>query len=179
MQPLEWHTEKRKVSDLKAWDKNPRRMTKQQAGDLQKSLEKFNLMSIPVIGLDNMIISGHQRVSILKALKRNAEVIDVRVPNRPLTEAEMIEANLRENKNLGEWDFDALANFDEGLLKDVGFEELPTLGEETLTQKIENLRPYSRAHVLISFSPENFGDVKEAVSKLKKLPGIEIENGSN
>jgi len=37
-------------------------------------------------------------------------------------EAQERELNLRLNKNLGEWDFDALANFDENLLKDVGFD---------------------------------------------------------
>ena len=81
-------------------------------------------MSIPVIGLDNGIISGHQRLKILQALGRDDEVIDVRVPNRALTTAETAEAVLRENKNTGEWDFDILANWDEDLLKDVGFENL-------------------------------------------------------
>jgi len=78
-------------------------------------------MSIPVINMDNMLISGHQRVNILKALGRQDEEIDVRVPNRKLTDKEVEEANIRENKNLGEWDFDALANFDEDLLKGIGF----------------------------------------------------------
>ena len=117
-----WHTEKRKVKELIAWERNPREMTEKQAQDLKTSIEKFNLMSIPVINSDNLLISGHQRVNILKLLKRDDEEIDVRVPNRSLSDKEIEEANIRENKNLGQWDFDALANFDEELLKDVGFE---------------------------------------------------------
>ena len=87
--PLKWHTEKRKVKDLIAWERNPREMTPQQAEDLQDSIEKFNLMPIPVINTNNLLISGHQRVNILKLLKRGDEVIDVRVPNRSLTDKEV------------------------------------------------------------------------------------------
>lgn len=121
MDSLSWHTEQRRVSELVPWEKNPRRLTKKQAEDLRKSLVRFNLMSIPVVDLDGRIISGHQRVNILKMLGRGNETVDVRIPNRKLTEAEYQEANLRENKNIGEWDEDLLAAIDEELLHDVGF----------------------------------------------------------
>ncbi|GAJ22948.1 unnamed protein product, partial [marine sediment metagenome] len=86
----------------------------------EESLRRFNLMSIPVINTDNIIVSGHQRLKILQLLGRGEEEIDVRIPNRGLTPEELREANLRENKNLGSWDYDMLANFDEDLLVDVG-----------------------------------------------------------
>jgi len=121
---LVWHTEQRRVSELTPWEKNPRRMTKKQAEGLKKSLSKFNLMSIPVVDLDGRIVSGHQRVNILKLLGRGNETIDIRVPNRKLSEAEYREANLRENKNLGEWDEDLLAAIDEELMQEVGFNGL-------------------------------------------------------
>lgn len=107
---LSWHTEKRKVSDLIPWEQNPRQMTEKQVADLKKSLEKFNLMSIPVVDLDNRIVSGHQRMQILHLLGRAGEEIDVRVPNRKLSTKEFEEANIRENKNLGEWNWDTLVN---------------------------------------------------------------------
>lgn len=118
---LVWHTEQRKVNDLIPWEGNPRQMTEKQARDLRKSLERLNLMSIPVIDTDNKIISGHQRMRVLQLLDKGNETIDVRVPNRKLTDEEFLEANLRENKNLGEWDFDLLANFDESMLKNIGW----------------------------------------------------------
>lgn len=124
MPDLVWHTEQRRVSELTPWEKNPRRMTKKQAEGLKKSLSKFNLMSIPVVDLDGRIVSGHQRVNILKLLGRGNETIDIRVPNRKLSEAEYREANLRENKNLGEWDEDLLAAIDEELMQEVGFNGL-------------------------------------------------------
>ncbi len=83
-EPLEWHTEQRRISDLIPWNKNPRRMMDKQAADLRTSLECLNLMSIPVIDADNTIISGHQRMKIMQALGRGEEIIDVRAPNRIL-----------------------------------------------------------------------------------------------
>lgn len=121
IEPLIWHTEQRRVDDLIPWGPNPRQMTEKQAADLKKSLERFNLMSIPVIDSDNTIVSGHQRMKIMQLLGRGEEIIDVRVPNRKLTDKELEEANLRENKNTGEWDFDLLASFDADLLLDVGW----------------------------------------------------------
>ena len=120
---LKWHTEKRKVSSLIPTEGNPRMLTKKQAEDLEASLRKFNLVDIPAINTDNRIISGHQRMTILKALGRANEEIDVRVPNRKLTDKEHREYLLRANKNLGDWDWDLLANFQIEELREVGFEE--------------------------------------------------------
>lgn len=97
-------------------------MTEKQATDLRRSVEKFNLVEIPAINTDNKVIAGHQRLMVLKLLNREEEEIDVRVPNRTLTEEEFKEYNLRSNKNLGEWNWDVLANnFDTAMLKDIGF----------------------------------------------------------
>jgi DNA modification methylase len=98
-------------------------MTKKQAADLKMSLSRLNLMSIPVIDLDDRIVSGHMRCRTLAALGRGNEEVDVRVPNRKLTDDEFAEANLRENKNLGEWDEGLLATFDDSMLKEIGFDD--------------------------------------------------------
>ena len=120
---LVWHTEQRKIKSLIPYEQNPRQMTKKQAEDLKKSLEKFNLVEIPAIDVDHRIIAGHQRLKILMMLGRGNEIIDVRVPSRKLTEEEFKEYNIRSNKNLGEWNWELLANFDEELLKQAGFDE--------------------------------------------------------
>lgn len=120
---LKWNTEERKVNDLIPYEGNPRQMSQKQKEDLEESLKRFNLMSIPVVNTDNIIVSGHQRLKILQLLGRGEEVIDVRVPNRDLSPEELQEANLRENKNLGSWDDDLLANIDKEVLLDVGFTE--------------------------------------------------------
>jgi hypothetical protein len=86
-------------------------------------LKKFNLVEIPAIDQNNRVIAGNMRIQALKQLGRENEEIEVRVPNRPLTEEEAREYLLRSNKNVGELDLDLLANFDEDLLREVGFEE--------------------------------------------------------
>src|SRR3990167_2269127 len=118
-----WHSQKRKISELKPAPYNPRELTEKQAQDLATSLELFNLAEPIVINQNNTIVGGHQRINILKAkYGNNGAEVDVRVPNRLLTQDEEVELNLRLNKNLGQWDLDLLANFDEDLLKDVGFD---------------------------------------------------------
>jgi DNA modification methylase len=120
---LNWRSEKRKISELIPADYNPREMTEKQVKDLSESIERFSLADPIVINTNNHIIGGHQRINILK-LKygNNGAEVDVRIPSRKLTEKEEQELNIRLNKNLGQWDFDALANFDEEMLKDVGFD---------------------------------------------------------
>jgi len=120
MDRITWTNEKRKISELTHAEYNPRQLTEKQAKDLDASLERFNLADPIIINADNKIIGGHQRINILK--RRGAVEVDVRVPSRQLTEHEEKELNLRLNKNLGEWDFDLLADFDQEMLLDVGFD---------------------------------------------------------
>ncbi len=121
MDSLHWRTEKRKVAEIMPWEGNPRKISDEQAEQLKRSLEKFNLVEIPAIDMDNRLIAGHQRVKILLALGRGNEEIDVRVPNRKLTTEEFEEYNVRSNLTTGEFDWEMLANFDESFLSDVGF----------------------------------------------------------
>lgn len=134
METLKWHTETRIINELIPYEHNPRIMTAKQKADLQKSLEEFDLVEIPAINTDNKIIAGHQRLKILQLLGRGDEEIDVRVPNRKLTEDEFKRYNLRSNKNTGDWDWDLLSGFDEDLLLDVGFSEV----EFKMPEIIEN-----------------------------------------
>ena len=120
---LVWHNEKRKVSQLIAYKINPRKLSEKAKKDLKTSLEKFNLVEVPAINTDNVILAGHQRLHIMALLGRTEEEIDVRVPNRPLDEKEFKEYNVRSNKNTGEWDYDVLSeNFGYDDLIEWGFE---------------------------------------------------------
>lgn len=105
---ITWHIEKRKIKDLIPYNKNARSLTKQQATHLKKSLQKFGLIDKPIINLDNTIIGGHQRISILKKLKEKE--IECYIPSEHLDEKDLEELNIRLNKNTGEWDYDILAN---------------------------------------------------------------------
>jgi len=117
-----WHNEKRKISELIPTEYNPRILTAKQKKDLEKSIKKFDLAEIPAINTNNKILAGHMRLKVLQEQKGDIE-IDVRVPNRELTEKEAKEYLIRSNKNTGEWDWDILANeFEIQDLIDFGFE---------------------------------------------------------
>ena len=106
--PLEWHTEQRKVKDLVPYNYNPRKITPERLDKLKKSLERYNLAEIPVVNTDLVIIAGHQRVKVLMDLGRGEELIDVRLPNRTLTNQEFKEYNIVSNVSVGFWDTDIL-----------------------------------------------------------------------
>lgn len=110
MEKITWSTEKRKVSDLKEFSKNPRKISKEQFHQLINSMEKFDYAELVAINSDNTIIAGHMRIKALKKLKRNSEIIEVRVPSRQLSEEEFEEYLIRSNLNQGEFDFDILSN---------------------------------------------------------------------
>jgi hypothetical protein len=86
MEQLQWHTEKRKVRDLLPHKKTPRKITKDQTEWLKQSLERYNIVEIPALDLDDTILAGHQGVKVLIALGRGDKMIDIRVPNRKLTD---------------------------------------------------------------------------------------------
>ena len=124
MNNIFWKTEKRKLSDLVPASYNPRKLTEKQYQNLKDSLEKFGLAEIPAINTDNLVLAGHQRLKVLTDIFGKDHEIDVRVPNRKLTDAEAKEYNIRSNKNTGEWDWDILANdFEITDLIDWGFKE--------------------------------------------------------
>ena len=111
---LAWKTEQRLVKDLMISDINPRKISQEQKEALTRSLEKFNLADIPVLNTDNTIISGNQRLQILYDLGKGSDEIDVRVPNRKLSEAELKEYMLIANTHAGVFDVELLeAHFED------------------------------------------------------------------
>ena len=130
---LEWTTEKRRVNDLVELEFNPRKITEEKRQKLIESLEKFNLAEIPAINTDNKVVAGNQRLKALQIAGRGEEMIDVRVPNRKLTDKELKEYALISNTHAGEWDFDILgvefADVDLGFagldMKQIEFEQSP------------------------------------------------------
>jgi len=111
------------IDDLIPAEYNPRQAGKKECADLKKSISEFGLVD-PIIvnsakNRKNIIIGGHFRCRIARELGiLEAPVVFVDIPD---VEKEK-ELNLRLNKNLGSWDFDLLANFDEVSLRDIGFE---------------------------------------------------------
>ncbi len=124
MQKLSWTTVQKRVDDLIPQEINPRLITDKQMSDLKKSLKKYNLVEIPAIDLNGRILAGHQRIKALQLLGRGGELIDVRVPNRKLTEAESKQYLIASNALGGDWDFESLKSFNLDILTEAGFDEI-------------------------------------------------------
>lgn len=174
---MKWHTETRKISDLVPFEHNPRQLTKKQYTDLEKSLKKFDLVEIPAINQDHTIIAGHQRLNILHALGRADEEIDVRVPNRMLSEKEVEEYNIRSNKNTGEWIMDVLANsFDMNDLLDWGFEDAELVGFDNdldIKNPVFNEESDKKAKITVTFYNKDHDLIIQEIESLQnKYEGL-------
>lgn len=67
----------------------------------------------------NIVIGGHFRLKVANELGyKEVPVVYIDIAD----EAKEKELNIRLNKNLGDWDYEMLAEFDESLLSDIGFD---------------------------------------------------------
>jgi DNA modification methylase len=133
---LIWHTKKIKLSELKEYAHNPRKISKKAMDKLITSLREDGYHQRMIVNHDHTMIGGHQRK---KALLKNGMSLDdeleILIPNRLLTPEELDRINIRDNLAYGEYDFDLLANrFDVETLLNFGMPEdwLKNLGEDQL-----------------------------------------------
>jgi len=118
------------LEQLRPNEYNPKSMTEKAEKDLTNSIKKFGVVDPLIVnkakGRKGVIIGGHQRYKIYKKLNfKKVPIIWINISD---LEKER-ELCLRLSKNIGEWDYELLANFDEDMLLDVGFEaeELDTI----------------------------------------------------
>jgi DNA modification methylase len=126
-----------KASALKPSVYNPRKWSDEAVAGLTESIKRFGLVDpILVNGSEsrkNIVIGGHFRLATAKKLGfKEVPVIYLDIPD----ETKEKELNLRLNRNVGDWSYELLAEFDESLLADVGFssEELDDIFELDLEE---------------------------------------------
>jgi len=126
---MKWTTQKRKLSELKNWEDNPRTISEEKFDELVSSVDELGNFGPLVINTDGTVIAGNQRLRV--AQKLGETEVEVSVPERKLTEEEIKKIGIISNKHLGEWDMDKLANEFEDVLNDLGFDDLlPEVIEE-------------------------------------------------
>lgn len=158
---IQWRLEKRSLSQLKDHPKNPRKLSKHDAEQLKTSLDKFGVADKPIINTDGTLIGGHQRKRVLKQL--GYEEIECWVPDRTLSEEEIDEFNIRLNRNLGEWNWDILANeWDEALLLASGFEEAELVGPKSSTEEKKK-----KPKIVLEFDKED--DLRASFEAIENL----------
>ncbi len=120
-----WTNERRKLKDLKPWERNPRQITKDQAKRLVESFDEFGQVETIAIGPNNEVYNGHQRLNVLKDKYGEDYEVEVRVSSRELTEKQREKLTVYLHKGAaGVWDFDTLANeFELDDLLDWGFDK--------------------------------------------------------
>ena len=120
----------RDINDLIGAEYNPRKITGKEMDDLKDSIKRFGITEFPIVNMnkdrENIIISGHQRITACKELGIE-EITCVEVDLNKELEMEL---NVRMNKAGGNFDYDILDKFFErddlvswGFLED----ELPVI----------------------------------------------------
>ncbi|QDP48988.1 MAG: putative modification methylase [Prokaryotic dsDNA virus sp.] len=128
------------INSLISAEYNPRQLKKEQYQNIKESLQRFGFVDPVIVNKNkdrkNIIIGGHQRVKVAKDLKYT----EVPCIELDLTLDKEKELNIRLNKNVGEWDYDILANlFDFNDLMDWGFTEDDLAGFSPEEVEVEGL----------------------------------------
>lgn len=111
------------IEKIKPNEYNPKTMTQKETEELEKSITEFDIVDPLLVnsaeGREGILIGGHQRLKIYK--KMGIKEVPVVYRNIPDMKKER-KLCLSLSKNLGSWDWDLLANFDEEELLSVGFD---------------------------------------------------------
>lgn len=122
MQPTNLTVTNVNINELKPSLYNPRKWSDEATEQLKESIMRFGLVDPILVNnapeRDGVVIGGHFRLKVAKELGyAEVPVLYITIPD----EAKEKELNIRLNKNLGDWDYELLSQFDQSLLEDVGF----------------------------------------------------------
>ncbi len=112
------------IDSLRPSEYNPRFWSKEAIAQLKESVKRYGFVDPLLVNSannrKNIVIGGHFRLSIAKELGiKEVPVVYINIPD---IEKEK-ELNIRLNKNLGDWDWGLLADFDEDFLAGIGFSD--------------------------------------------------------
>lgn len=109
-----WTNTTKHLLDLVPWERNPRVIDADEAKRLQESFNKFGQTELILIGPNNELYNGHQRLQTwLKAFGNI--VVEVRQSNRELTEQEREEYTILAHVGAtGHLNWDALSSWPAG-----------------------------------------------------------------
>ena len=107
LRTIKWATKLFKLSKLRPYEKNPRKISDEAYENLKRSLIEDGYHQRMIATSDGRVIGGHMRLRVLEEL--GVDEVEVLVPNRKLTEDEFRRINIRDNLSFGEFDLDILA----------------------------------------------------------------------
>jgi ParB-like chromosome segregation protein Spo0J len=167
------------ISQIKSNPNNPRVIKDEKFKKLVQSIKDFPemLKARPiVVNPDMVVLGGNMRLKALKELGINKTWVYV----ADWEEAKNKEFVIKDNIGVGDHDWDALAEWDQEELIEWGLDvELTPSGKTKPKSNLIELKPFNQVHVLLSFHPDLFDKVRETLSALMIMEGIEYEQTSN
>ena len=151
-----------RVGDIKKGFGNPRKITKAKREELEHSLETMGDFGLIVIDENDNVIAGNQRVTILAAKNPDTKVLVKRLIG--YTDSEKKAINIKDNTHSGEWDLDALADWNADIHLDLGLEMPKKEVEERSIKEMEPVHYEQYDYVLIACRNEL--DYNDLVRKL-------------
>lgn len=136
------------IKDLQDKIGNPRKIGRKQLNELKDSFDDFGDFGIIVIDEENNIISGHQRVQVLKDTQGgDAKVLCKRLVNYSLEEKMAI--NIKANTHAGTWDMTKLAEWTSQMVVKIGL-DVPDVGvDDVKVRDMELIRYEKYDYVMI------------------------------
>ena len=152
---ITWQEASIKLSQLKEYANNPRKITKEMLDKLASHIKEDGYHQRIIVDNDYTIIGGHQRKKALYMAGYDDETeIEVLMSSRKLTSEEIDRLNIRDNLAFGEYDFDILTErfdqeellsfgmdedmlrpiFDKAILEEIGEEEEIEVPEEVIAR---------------------------------------------
>lgn len=169
-----------KLKDIKANKNNPRVIKDDRFYKLVKSIDEFpKMMTLRPIIIDdnNTVLGGNMRLRALQHLGFKDISNEWVKKASELTKEEQKRFIIADNVGFGEHDWDILSNeWDSEKLSDWG---LNIEEEEEIKKEVQNINPYNKTHILISFNPNEFSKIQHLIEELYNIDSIEIEQSVN
>ena len=192
MSNIAWTNDKRRLTQLIPWPRNPRYSKGKTAQGLQESFEEFGQPETICIGPSNEVYNGHQRLSSWLSSFGDIE-IDVRVSSRPLSEKEREKLTIVLHAGaVGDWNWDDLSGWDatdliswglDDSLLDTWRRDVAALGAmvgseqpdidlsqffEQVTEDYEAKQGFDR--IILEYTSDDAAAVKQAFAELEGTP---------
>lgn len=152
-----------KAGDVKTGFGNPRKISKAKMEELERSLQENGDFGIFLIDEHDNIIGGNQRLKAILKIWGPDTVLDCK---RLIgySKSQLKAINIKDNTHAGEWDLDALADWQADLHLDLGLEMKELAPEERSIPEMELIHYEKYNFVLICCRSEL--DYNDLIRKL-------------
>jgi hypothetical protein len=116
-----WRAEQRRLDTLTPLENNPfGKITQEKRRRLEQKLLELGVFEAATVDTDGVLLTFNKRHNLLMGLGRGAELVQVMVPDRPLSVDERKKIILASNINEGEWIDEILRADYDGVMQDMG-----------------------------------------------------------